>query len=298
MKKVVIAVPFLLLIFAPAAISQLPFPPGDSVRTMQSGGVTRTYRLHVPRAYDAKTPMPLVLNFHGYASNARGMESYTGMATKADGAGFITVAPEGTGSPQQWFVPAGAPGNTDNGAFVRDLVKDLTGLLNIDADRVYAAGISNGGTMVLLLGCNLPDLIAAVAPVAGSYGSGCQNPRHAAIVAFNGTADPNVPFEGGPTFTGPEHTPSGARTNSARAALRVWAQSGGASGDAVSERIASDVILEKYSNDVWLYVIEGGGHTWPGATQEAAAPLGKTTRSIKATDLLWEFFRTHPRKQQ
>jgi len=122
-------------------------------------------------------------------------------------------------------------------------------------------------------------------------------PRHAAVVAFHGTADPNVPFEGGPTYAGPEHTPTGGRHNSVRAALKVWAQSGGGSGDVVSETVASDVILEKYSSDVWLYIIAGGGHTWPGATTDAG-PLGKTTQSIKATDLLWDFFRTHPRRPQ
>jgi polyhydroxybutyrate depolymerase len=243
--------------------------------------------------------MPLVLNFHGFGRSASIQESYSGMAAKADAAGFITVAPDGTGNPAQWFVPAGTSGNTDQVAFVRDLIRGLSTNLNIDPNRIYAAGISSGGGMVLLLGCNLGDVIAAVAPVAAVYGGGCQSSRHAAVVAFHGTADPNAPFEGGPTYTSTlsgERTPTGGRMNDVRASLKVWAQSGGGSGDVVSERIAPDVMLEKISTDVWLYVIEGGGHTWPGGAQDAPASLGRTARSIKATDLLWEFFRTHPRR--
>src|SRR5205085_9128612 len=73
-----------------------PTPPESSViETIHSGGLTRTYLLHVPSGYQAHSSEALVLNFHGHGSNALQQERRSGMSLLADQQGFIAVYPQG-----------------------------------------------------------------------------------------------------------------------------------------------------------------------------------------------------------
>lgn len=157
----------------------------------------RRYLLHIPPGYQAGNPMPLVLNFHGYSSNAAEQESVSGMSVKADQAGFIVVYPEGTGESQAWHFVRG-PEATADLDFSRDLITYLEAQFSIDPARVYATGISNGAQMANYLGCNLSEVIAAIAPVSGGYPPGleCNPGRPVPVVAFHGTADRLIPYEG------------------------------------------------------------------------------------------------------
>jgi polyhydroxybutyrate depolymerase len=80
----------------------------------------------------------------------------------------------------------------------------------------------------------------------------------------------------------------------------AWAQRNGCGPDPADRQIAADVTLRTFScpgdGEVELYSIIGGGHTWPGTpTQIYPDPLvGPTTTSINATQIIWDFFRTHP----
>jgi polyhydroxybutyrate depolymerase len=258
-------------------------------------GRTRTYRLYVPGSYDGATPMPLVLNFHGYGSNAREQEAYSAMPAAAEANGFITVAPDGTGSPQEWWLVGSIlPGYVDDFAFTRQLVTKLESELCIDPARVYATGISNGAAFASLAACQLNDVLAAVAPVAAEPYSDyyCPGKSPVPIIAFHGTDDQLVPFEGGSSLRGLPVKP--AREN-----MQGWAAFNGCDPTLQSNRVASDVVREWYGDctngaDTELYVIEGGGHTWPGAHDVFV--LGDTTHSIDATSLLWEFFAAHPKR--
>jgi polyhydroxybutyrate depolymerase len=103
------------------------------------------------------------------------------------------------------------------------------------------------------------------------------------ILALHGTDDYNVPFE------------------SARPAMADWALHNGCAADIVTEQISEHVSRESYSgcgaNAVVLYVIEGGGHTWPGAEDDAPhGGAGPTTHEISASELIWSFFAAHARK--
>ena len=230
---------------------------GLSLEEMTSGGVERTYRLYVPRGYNPAKKTPLVLNFHGFASNAREQEAYSRMPAAADANGFITVAADGTGDPQRWYIYGlFEPGYVDDFAFVRDLLDHLEATLCIDPGRVYATGISNGGGMSSMLACELNDRFAAVAPVAGSPfpASRCQGKKPVSMIAFHGTADQAVPFEGG----------AGGRLGLAlrgvRQNMQDWAGHDGCTSGPSSERVAPDVLRESYSGcqggaDVVLYVV-------------------------------------------
>lgn len=268
---------------------------GTTIETFSSGGVQRSYRLHVPKGYDGSKPLALVVNYHGYSSNAKEQEAYSRMVAQADRSGFITVTPDGTNNPQRWYIYGKLErGYVDDFAFTRDLVNRVSGKLCVDAKRIYATGISNGGGMSSIAGCQLSDIFAAIAPVAGSPYSepNCKNAPPVPVIAFHGTDDKYVPFEGGPS--GRLGLPAtGARENS-----RQWAAHNGCAPTLSSQRIASDVLFESYGGcangaDVQLYVIEGGGHTWPGSI--GTLTLGKSTRSIDATALMWAFFQAHPK---
>lgn len=269
---------------------------GTSEQSIQSGGLGRTFRLHVPKGYDANRPTPLVLNFHGFASNGRDQEGYSHMTAQADASGFITVAPDGTNDPPRWHIYGlREPGFVDDYAFVRELIDHLIARLCIDSNRVYATGISNGGGMSSLLGCELDDRIASIAPVAGSPFSApsCAGKRPVPIVAFHGTEDQLVPFEGGRAGR------LGLAAASVRENMRRWAQHNGCDMTLKTQRLAVDVLLESYGGcnagaDVRLYVVEEGGHTWPGAFDVDF--LGRTTHAIDATAIAWQFFAEHPKQ--
>jgi polyhydroxybutyrate depolymerase len=235
--------------------------------------------------------MPLVLNLHGYGSNARNQAAYSRLPQKADEAGFIVVTPDGAGTPQQWnnLQLAELP---DDVAFIRDLLDLLESTLCIDASSVYATGISNGSAFAQRLACLLPDRIAGVAAVAAFvYPVVCDGRPPVPIIAFHGTADACVPYEGGATACGRGHLP----VPPVETAAENWAKHNGCSLEPVREQVSSQVRSISYSGctdnaDVVLYAVEGGGHTWPGSVD--VPRLGGVTGEIDATDLMWEFFET------
>ncbi len=269
-----------------------PHEPGDFEETLVSGGRTRKYILHVPPSYTGAEPLPLVLNLHGYGSNAREQAFYSGLPTKADKAGFIVVTPLGTGDEPHWnFLGIGASA-PDDVAFIDYLLDTMMSDLCIDQARVYSAGISNGAAMSVTLACRLSDRIAAIAPIAGLFFvDGCAADRPVPVITFHGTHDEYVPFEGG-----------GVRSSSlpvrpVEESLHDWATHNGCAEDPETTRVSGSVRLIRYQGcdqgaTVELYVIEGGGHTWPGAID--IPWLGATTHEISAADLMWAFFEAHP----
>jgi polyhydroxybutyrate depolymerase len=257
------------------------YQPGDSIETLISDGSERTYRLHIPTGYDSATPAPLVVNYHGYDRSAEDQERYSGLVPVADAHGFVLVTPEGLDSPQWWQVVDVEPDSTlIDVDFTRDLIGQLRTELCVDPGRMYATGMSNGAEMAAQVGCLLPELFAAVAPVAGVVFQDCDR-GPMPVLAFNGTDDFNVPFE------------------TAEPAMADWAQRNQcAAADPSTSRVSDHVTRESYAgcggNDVVLYVIDGGGHTWPGAEDDAPhGGVGATTHEISASELIWQFFAAH-----
>lgn len=256
---------------------------GDFVESLlTSAGDERGYRLHIPPKYRSNRSTPLVLSFHGYARTAEEQEIYSQLVPIADRETFILVTPEGSGDPQGWdIVGLYAENGIDDVAFVGELLDALEARLCVDPARVYATGLSNGAEMAAQLACTLPQRFAAVAPVAGVVYQGCDG-RPVGVISFHGTEDWNVPFE----FTPP--------------AMADWAAHNGCAtdGGVEVEQVAEHVTRESYGGcgtaPVVLYVVDGGGHTWPGAEDDAGG-AGPTTHEINASELIWEFFKAHPR---
>ncbi|HLB22744.1 MAG TPA: PHB depolymerase family esterase [Dehalococcoidia bacterium] len=265
--------------------------PGDSVITTTSGGVERTYVLHVPPLYDGAEPVPLVLVLHGFSLTGSFMSGYTLFGEEGDGEGFISVFPNGLGEPQRWNADKTVDQANDV-AFLRDLIAKLQSDLCIDSDRIFAAGYSNGGGMAQRLACEAPDTIAAIGTVAATYVE-CRAP--VPWIGFHGTADPLVPFEGGPR---PAEA-GGGEFYPARRALSEWAREVGCDGLGQISRLSGDVELTTYvrctlgDGEVLLYTILAGGHTWPGAYDLPVETVGTTSKQIDATKTMWGFFSAH-----
>ena len=264
--------------------------PADATWTVLSSGMSRTANVHVPPNYDPTKPTPVVLNFHGFTSNAAQEALLSNMSAKADAEGFVVVYPEGLDS--SWNAGACCGLSAQNGVadvqFVSDLIDSLEVQLCVDAKRVFATGMSNGAFLSHRLGCELSDRVAAIAPVAGVLGVPQCNPkRPVPVMHFHGTADPLVPYDGSATLGFPAVSDTFAG----------WASRDGCTGDPAKTYDNGDAHCATYAScnagaTVTLCTIDNGGHTWPGGLPVPS--LGYTTTDISATDAMWTFFTEHP----
>lgn len=289
------------------AKGQSPLHPGDQTRTLQVDGRARSYIIHVPPKFNPRKPTPVVLAFHGAATNAIIMAISSGLSDKADEAGFIVVYPNGTGKGNVLLVwNAGgwhgskAETQPDDVKFVRELLDDLAKVVKVDSKRIYATGMSNGGMMCYRLAAELSNRIAAIAPVSGTLAvERCHPLRPVPVIHFHGTDDKLVPFDGPD-----ERTAKVFAFKSVEETIRTWAKIDGCPTKPKTVKLphkgddGTNVERKTYGPgkagaEVILYIINGGGHTWPG--RKWPVPwLGKTTKDISASDLMWEFFKRHP----
>jgi polyhydroxybutyrate depolymerase len=262
-----------------------------------TSGVTREFLLYVPRTYQAAKPAPLVISFHGAGGwPAQQMET-SGWNELADREGFIVVYPAGLENvgPRIWHVDRGEQLTRDV-RFVSDLIEHLASSYNIDRRRIYANGLSNGGGMSFALSCMLAGRIAAVGLVAAAQtlpASWCTEPRPVPMIAFHGTADPIVPFNGGVSPVSPRPFPN------VPIFVSRWARRNGCTPEPVPSQLRGGIDRSEYVGctgeaSVVVYSIRGGGHSWPGGKPLPVWFVGPTSRSIDATREMWRFFRAHP----
>lgn len=264
-----------------------------------SSGVQRRYLYYIPDSYDPKHPTPLMLSIHGFSSWPRNQMDITQWNALADQYGFIVVYPSGTGFPKRWRLPTNSgslPESYDDVKFLSELIDKMQREYNIDSQRIFVNGLSNGGGMSVVLGCELSGRVAAVGGVAGAYSSpleACRPNRPVPMIAFHGTADPIVPYNGGPFQTFHVPLPDVAEWMKQRAELN---------GCAPTPRVILDQEtvsgIEYFQCDenapVIFYTIYGGGHTWPGGEPLPEWLAGYTSNAISASKLMWEFFENHP----
>jgi len=277
---------------------------GDHQRSLMVDGIKRTYLVHVPKSYAPDKPTPVVLALHGAAMNGSMMVWFSGLSKKADEAGFIVVYPSGTGTGPFLTWNAGgfqgrmAEGRPDDVRFVSSLLDDLATVCSVDSKRVYACGMSNGGMMCYRLAAELSDRIAAIAPVAGTIAIGESKPKKPIpVMHIHGSKDTIVPFE-----VKKANKPPFMQLKSVMESVDVWVRLNGCESDPVKETISMDPSDLKVTRSIYgggkdgsevvLVVVEGGGHTWPGQ-QPPVGFIGKSTKSVSANDLIWDFFKRH-----
>src|SRR5262249_45358793 len=69
--------------------------PGDSAAHLAVDGRERQFLLHVPPGYTGAHPVPLVLDLHGWSSNAAQQKGISGMVAVSDAEGFVLAHPDG-----------------------------------------------------------------------------------------------------------------------------------------------------------------------------------------------------------
>ncbi|MEO8218731.1 MAG: PHB depolymerase family esterase [Acidobacteriota bacterium] len=252
-----------------------------ALRSVTSGDLKRTYRLHLPSKATTSTPIPIVLNFHGRTATGIDQEIYSGLVPISDRETFILVSPDGTGTPLGWSAGATPSNTVDDVLFVNDLLNTLERELCIDTARVYATGFSNGAFMASKLACAMPDRIAAIAVVGGiHYGQGGCAGR-VPVLAIHGSQDALVPMAGG--------TVRAWRYPGVPAAMDDWSASNGCLASTTNTELAQGVILQNYDNcaaSTQLIVLDRAGHVWPGsAGTSAAEPAGR----VAGAELVWSF---------
>lgn len=270
------------------------------------GGLERSYEIHLPNGRAPSQPAPLVLVFHGGGGDAANAARMSGMDAKADAEGFIAVYPNGTGlRPNAKLLTWNAwrccglalDHQVDDVGFVRALIGDVARRYPVDRKRIYATGFSNGAMLAYRLGCEMGDVFAAIAPVAGALNDyDCGTGPKVSVVAFHGTADQHVRFEGG--VPGVQFDRHKRADNGVPFAIETWRKRNGCDDTPTRERrrgVVHTAFKCAEGTAVELYAIEGQGHAWPGGQKgRRFGNVDEPSTEISATDVIWAFFRDHP----
>jgi polyhydroxybutyrate depolymerase len=284
-------------------------------KTIEVGDRHRTYYLHVPANLPVDKPAPLVLVFHGGGGTALGMERYlTHFSDLADREGFLVAYPEGVD--KNWNDgrdnPSSTPArkNVDDLAFVMAMIDEIGKEHQVDAKRIFSTGISNGAIFSHYLAANHAEKIAAIAPVVGGiadpFYQKFQPAEPVSVLILQGTSDPLVPYDGGKI--GIAGMGDRGKVIGTDETVKLWVQRDGCQTEPVEEALPDPesndgCTIKRFTygkgqggTEVVLYKIEGGGHTWPGGPQYFPQFLiGRVCRDVNATQVIWDFFKAHPK---
>jgi len=281
----------------------------DIDKVLIAKGLTRRYLVHLPEDFSAQgekeKKIPLVLVLHGAGGNAKLAREITGMNQVADKKNFIVVYPDGTGLFNYMLSwNAGEccnyvePFGIDDVDFLRRVIEQMKEDYNIDTQRIYVAGLSNGGMMAYYLACELADEIAAIASVSSSmWIDDCAPSDYLSVIAFHGAKDTVIPFGGGRSYSWFVNL-FDLNFFSVEEAVSFWVGHNGCA-DKIIER--GDLKTEKIiygscesNSEVVLYKLGEAGHIWPGGKKSwflADEPVDY----INASEIIWNFFENHPK---
>ena len=310
----------LVYIFAAASLmtsgssvsAQAATAPGQSMRQIVVDGINRSYIVYLPKSYSSTVKAPLLFLFHGGGGHASSMlnVSHEGDFKKiSERDNVILVAPDGID--KSWNDGRKTKSNkegVDDVHFVSQLLQFMEANYAVDASRIYATGISNGGFMTSRLGCELGGKLAAIAVVAASMGvdtpySSCRPSAPLPVLYIHGTADPIVAYNGAARTIGA----NGAFV-SHQQVLDKWIALNHCTSIPVVTQLPTIVddgtTVSKYyyapqkdGAEVIGYTIDGGGHTWPGGTQYLPKMIvGPVSHNLNGCEVIWDFFKQHTRQ--
>jgi polyhydroxybutyrate depolymerase len=304
---------FVVLLLAACKDKATPLTPEDKPSeqknlTITVDGNVRNYTLFLPNGYNNAGKLPLIYCLHGGSGNPDGMIQLADFRAIANRDKVALVYPAGLQN--NWN--DGRP-TTPNLAGINDVnfFSQMTDFLianyPINAAKIYATGISNGGFMSSRLGCELSNKIAAIAVDAATMEqttvfSACNPGRPVPAMYIHGTLDPLVPILGGVMTAG-----AGGTITSHVQSIAKWVSINNCNTiptitnlpDLVND--GTTIRETKYVGgtngaEVVSYVVVGGGHTWPQGSQYLSeAIIGKTSLDMNACEVIWEFFKKHSR---
>jgi polyhydroxybutyrate depolymerase len=284
----------------------------------RNSGRSRSWIVYAPPTYDPTQPTPVVVLLHGRPGNSGGMALMTGMNAVADNNNFIVIYPDGIDNEwnAQFDLSARDISLTgrrstlpqDDVGFLETLMGDIAVDFNIDRRRLYLGGFSNGGFMTYRMACSAGATFAAFAAVSGNLytelGEHCRRSAPTPLLIMNGTADPSVPYEG-VLVANPEQGGDPIRISygiqdtlaafvrrngcSQTGETTTYAQRGESPNTSVVRFVPRDC---SSGADLMLYVINGGGHVWPGHPRPQQE-MGDVNMDMDAGEVIWDFFAAH-----
>ena len=277
----------------------------ENLIAFDMNGETRQYILHRPDGLQENSPLVFVL--HGLGGSASGIREYSRMDKVADENGFAVCYPQGTGGSEDtkytkkgthfWNVGYEVHKNetVDDVEFITSLAMFLQEKYNLDSEKTFCTGMSNGGDMSYLLGCAAPDIFKAIAPITGCmmkwiYDS-CNENDPVPVFHVHGTADHTTYYDGDEenrdewgAYMGVERT------------INLWIERNECSNTSVDtlpdidKNDGSIVIAQKNTggknnNEVWFYTVIGGDHEWPQGW-----PKNSGNQDLNTSAEIWNFF--------
>jgi polyhydroxybutyrate depolymerase len=273
-------------------------------------GQRRTYSLYVPPSLQADQAAPLVLVFHGGHGRGDRLAQRIGLNEIARREGFVVAYPDAAGDRHWNDGRSTTESDIDDVSFTLALVEHISAQQDIDQERIYATGFSNGGSFTARLACEASDRIAAFAQVASTMSvelrATCSPDAAVSIMLINGTLDPLVPWAGG-KLRKTQRLGKGGEVISADAAVDFWTTNNACDAEPrvaqLDDRDLNDgtTVREtqfgdcRNGSEVVMLAVEGGGHTWPGSPERPRLrkTVGTTSRDIDASEVIWAFFRNH-----
>ena len=289
---------FALLLLVASAHAQTD--SDATTESIQVDGVEREWRMYVPPSYQEGSNTALVIDIHGSGGEPNGQAGLSQFEALAKKEGFLVATPAGKyirpdANIVSWNVYFDEDG-VDDVQFIREMIGRISEQYSVDSRRVFAAGMSGGGRMSSRLGCDLGDLIAAIAPVTGvQFPVACNPVRPVPVITFHGRLDNVNHYE--LRDDSPPYWSTGVEKS-----VSDWVSNNGCKDEPVEEQVTAEVIRISYIEceeqaDIVFYRSENAGHTWPGSPAADVLEsygLGLTNRDIPATELIWEFFQAHP----
>lgn len=249
--------------------------------SLEHNGIEREYILYVPESYNSSNPTPMFLNFHGFGGSASDFMAQTNMTGLAEDNSFILVYPQGSciGDFSHWNACPPSIDNkspADDFGFIETMINDISSEYNIDMERIYAAGYSNGGMMAFGLANHKSNLVAAVGSVSGAM-LDCNGPTShpMPVITLHGTNDFVLPYNGNSEYASAEST------------IDYWVDFNNTNNTPiVNSEYVNGVTIEHYlynegDNNVAVehYKYIGGEHVW----------FRRKYQNKNASELVWDF---------
>jgi polyhydroxybutyrate depolymerase len=289
--------------------------PALTEETLNHDGRARRFLVH---DYSDGKRAPVVIVLHGgggHPENAVNMSQFDVIAAREH---FIAVYPGGTGGTPGGRLLTWNAGHccayarenkVDDVGFIAAMIDGLIASGRADPKRIYVTGMSNGAMMSHVLGRELPDRIAAIAPIVGAvFGDEPPPKRLIPAIIFVGQDDRTVPAAGGAlggnrrdtVISGLARPPADRDVAPDVAQADYWVKANGCTSSPVESFDLQGRLMEirwdcRGNADVQFYRVANNGHAWPGG-KAGRAEADQSTQAFSASETMWRFFRDRPKK--
>ncbi|MCC6866315.1 MAG: hypothetical protein IT280_09185 [Ignavibacteria bacterium] len=311
MKKILVSIFSILVVLFSIHSKEIITTDSDINGKITVDGLEREYILHLPKNYGS-VPLPLVMVFHGGGGSAEQIKDHVKFNKTADKENFIVVYPNSVD--KNWNDGRSGsklPDDRDDVKFINIMLDTLISTYYINSGRIFATGISNGAFFSIYLALKMSERLVAVAPVCGNIPENLRDnfklTTPVSLLLINGTKDPLVKYEGGAVGFGDDETKRGVSI-STDWTIKIWTDNNFCQNSSKIEQMEDKeddgcteekITYYKCGEDskVVLIKINGGGHTWPGASQYLPKILvGTVCKDFNANNVIWDFFSSLPPK--